>query len=106
MGAYEIAVFTRREALLDMNEAYYWHANEELSWGKELLEELQKAVLLTCTFPRAWPNKFRTYRELLLPRFPYILIYEHLEEKGVLVIYSLFPGRRDPAGKFRRWNSL
>jgi hypothetical protein len=93
--AYKIEV--RPLATIEIIEAYDWYEMQREGLGHEFLLELE---IFYTTLQRN-PDTYSYYYELIrhgtLDRFPYTVVYETFE--NVIVIYSVFMYRQNPAKK-------
>jgi len=86
------------QAISDIRRGYEWHFDEEPSWGEDFLEEVEKAQEYITQLPRAYPNKYKDYREYHLERYPYVVIYNI--KRNEITVFSVFHTSRDPGEKY------
>ena len=85
------------QAESELAEAVSWYDAAEPGFGTEFIIELQQAIDLLLNNPFAGkiarlPAKI-AYREWLLYRFPYRIIYS-VERDGILIVAVVYQGRR------------
>ncbi len=85
------------QAESELAEAVGWYDAAVVGLGTELVIELQGAIDLLLGNPFAGkvarlPAKV-AYREWILSRFPYRIIYS-VEEDGILIVAVVYQGRR------------
>jgi hypothetical protein len=51
--------------------------------------------------PEGYPEKRSPYREILLEKFPYLIIYELDKKRHIIYILHVFHTRRNPKLKYR-----
>jgi len=82
------------EAKVDLRQArdYYRDIYRELAL--RLLEEYNVAVHYIRGFPNAGSPLFESYRHVVLPHFPYMVVYQVVDE--IIYILAVTHLRRDP----------
>lgn len=85
-------------AYQDLWEAVLRYEREKTGLGEAFLEAFDNCCHHILNFPKAFPQKYKTYRQALMKRFPYVIIYEF--EDPEIVIYSVFFTDRNPAEKY------
>ncbi len=56
------------------------------------VEHTQKTIL---TFPKSYPILIHQYRKAVIKGFPYVLVYEILEDLGIVLVVAVFYTRRN-----------
>lgn len=87
-------VIIRPEAKLDLREAKTWYRNISRELRDDFVRRVDDAIALAKETPLAFPIVHRTFRRVLLHRFPYALFY-HAGEDRVVVVGVLHQAR-DP----------
>jgi toxin ParE1/3/4 len=96
-------------ALGDLEGIYYWIAPDSPKAAKAVVERIFASTELLASFPyMGRAGREEGTREWVVPRLPYIVVYEVHEERGEVVVIAVFHGaqdwatrlkeRRDPAG--------
>jgi plasmid stabilization system protein ParE len=80
-------------------DAAVWYEEKSKGLGNEFLNEIQKVIDTIEKHPKRYHNTKDYYREALVKRFPYIIIYYFTPE--ILIIVSIFHASRDPKKKYR-----
>ena len=83
----------------ETTDAAVWYEERSKGLGNEFLNEVQKVVDVIEKHPKRYRNTKDYYREALVKRFPYIIIYYFTP--GILIIVSVFHASRDPKKKYR-----
>jgi len=65
-------------AARELVEAVDFYDQARQGLGDEFLQEIERAIAFLDRYPEAAPKVGREVRRLVLPRFPYSLIYRHL----------------------------
>jgi plasmid stabilization system protein ParE len=83
------------EAEADLDEAYRWYERQRPGLGREFIEYVEAVFDRISERPELHAVVYRTVRQTLVRRFPYVVCYV-FEEKRVDVL-AVFHGQRDPA---------
>ncbi|MFD2035923.1 type II toxin-antitoxin system RelE/ParE family toxin [Belliella marina] len=78
-------------------EAYVYYEKEQADLGEFFLTQLDKSFERIKSNPLHFPKKRDPFREALVSKFPYIVIFE-IEEENI-IIYSVFNTWKDPRKK-------
>jgi plasmid stabilization system protein ParE len=62
---------------------------------------IYKALTLIAANPKAYPQKRSPYRESVIDKFPFIIIYELVEEDAIYILH-IFHTSRNPKFKYRK----
>lgn len=68
-------VIIRRLAKRDIRDARDWYRRISSDLGEDFVERVDEAIALATEHPLAFPLVFRSFRRILLHRFPYALFY-------------------------------
>ena len=85
-----------RLARRELGEAVAHYDGARAGLGQELLDEVEHVLRLLQRFPELGPGVRGPLRRLLLPRFPYYLIYRSLEA-GRLRVLAVAHQAREPS---------
>lgn len=92
---YELEI--KEEASVEILEIYIYYENKKLGLGDRFEEDLEIHLHRVQKYPEHYQIKRSPYREALLEFFPYLIIYEFLENK--VIVYSVFNTSRNPKKK-------
>ena len=84
----------------DTEDAYNWYEDQQTGLGGLFLEELAAFYKKIELNPEIFGNATKRYKQAILNRFPYVVIYEIT--KTELHIYAVFHTSRNPAKKFKK----
>jgi toxin ParE1/3/4 len=84
----------------DIDVAYNWYEDQKEGLGDEFLKELVEYYKKLESHPTAFHKIKKTYRQVALKRFPYVIVFEIL--KTEVVIYAVFHTSRSPKNKLRK----
>jgi plasmid stabilization system protein ParE len=87
-------VIIRRKAKQDLREAKEWYREISRELANAFIERIDEALALVRERPLAFQTVHRTFRRVLLHRFPYALFY-HVDEERIVVVAVLHQAR-DP----------
>ncbi len=89
---YRLVILPEAEA--DLDEAYRWYENQRCGLGGEFIVYVEAVFERICETPELHAVVYRTLRQTLVKRFPYVVCYV-LDEDRVDVV-AVFHGHRDP----------
>ncbi len=87
------------EAKSDIERAYLWYEEQALGLGMEFLRCVETAFTAIQRNPMTYRVIHRTYRQTLVRRFPFAVIFDVEEKEKRCVVYSVFHCSQDP----ERW---
>ena len=87
-------VSVRRLAKQDIREARGWYRKISPVLADDFLRAVDDAIKLASERPLAFQRVHRTFRRVLLHRFPYALFYD-VQEQAIIVVAVLHQAR-DP----------
>ena len=83
------------EARREAHEAREWYESKAKGLGLEFARAVDAICSSIKRFPEAYPVVTRQYRQAVLRRFPYSIIYEIMDSE--IIVLRCFHHRRDPA---------
>ncbi len=84
----------RPEARQEAKDGRDWYANQADGLGLEFTRAIDAVIAGIQRFPESFPVVAKNYRQAVLRRFPYSIIYEIT--KSEIVVLRCFHHRRDP----------
>jgi plasmid stabilization system protein ParE len=81
-------------ALAEAEAAFAWYSERSENAAGRFLDELDRAIARISHQPRVYPAFEAGTRRILLPHFPYLVVFREAEE-GIQVI-AVAHGRRRP----------
>jgi toxin ParE1/3/4 len=87
-------VIIRPEAKLDLREAKTWYRNISFELRDDFVGRVDDAIALAKERPLAFQIVHRTFRRILLHRFPYALFYHSSDDR--IVVVGVLHQARDP----------
>jgi toxin ParE1/3/4 len=87
-------VIVRPRAKRDIREARRWYRKISHDLGEDFLKSVDDAIALAQRYPLAFHRVHRTFRRVLLQRFPYALFYEFGDDR--IIVAAVLHQARDP----------
>lgn len=87
---YELLI--EENAVLEIEEIYYWYENKSPGLGERFKEDLDKRMEIVNTHPLTFSYITFSHRRAPLKKFPYFIIYR-LFEKKVIILSVIYGGR-------------
>lgn len=87
----------KEEANLEIITAYLYYEKLQEGLGERFLNHLDKYMDWIQTNPKHFPLKKSPYRDAWIKKYPYVLIYEIIENK--VILYSVFNTWQNPKKK-------
>jgi mRNA-degrading endonuclease RelE of RelBE toxin-antitoxin system len=88
-------------AIKEMDESAYWYEKCVDGLGEDFINIVYKSFGVIALNPLAYPKK-KSYREFLVKKFPYLIIYEISEKKRVINVLHVFHSSRNPKFKYKK----
>lgn len=83
---------------IEIIDGFNWYENKQSGLGGNFVEEVERTIKYIEKYPNHYQIKYRNkYREAVLRKFPYVIIYEIIE--NTIVIFSVFPSKDSPSKK-------
>jgi hypothetical protein len=89
----------KEEAQLEIIETFIYYEGKKEGLGESFLDHLDSYFKWIKHYPFHFSEKRKPYREAVINRFPYLIIYEVLENE--VIVYSVFNAWQDPLKKNR-----
>ena len=84
----------KERAVEMMQESYAWYEQAQQGLGAQFLESLDEAYDKIAAHPEYFSLIEKQYRQIKLSIFPYVIVYEIMEDK--VVVFALFHTSRNP----------
>jgi plasmid stabilization system protein ParE len=85
------------DANAEIVQAYAYYEEKREGLGEEFIKNLDTYFERIIANPKHFPEKRKPYREAVVKRFPYLIVYEITEKK--IIIYSVFNTWQNPSKK-------
>lgn len=86
-----------KKALLDIEDSLECYSEINDTLPKRFYDNVLKNVLLLTKNPYLFQIKFDSFRELPLKKFPYVIVYEIIDNK--VIIIAVFHTSKNPDKK-------
>jgi addiction module RelE/StbE family toxin len=95
-------------AISDLENIHHWIAQENPKAARAVVDRIVASVELLASFPHMGrPGRDEGTREWVVPRLPYIVIYEVSEKHDDVIVIAVFHGAQDwPERVKERRNSI
>ena len=93
------AQFSKR-ALREIEDAWLWYESKSIGLGDRFLKEVFLTVALVEKHPQRFRSTIDNFREALLKKFPYLIIY--YADADDLIINAVFHCKREPFKKYKK----
>lgn len=87
-------------AINEANDALKYYEEQQIGLSKKFEANLYKALFYIQTNPLHFRIEKKKFRQLLIPRFPYVIIYRVVRNK--IYIQSIFHTSRNPVRKYKK----
>jgi plasmid stabilization system protein ParE len=91
-----------QKAREEFKDAVEWYEEKEDGLGTDLEKEILDKVEMITKYPLRYPVKRGDYRQTLIKRFPYLIVYRYNKMKHQITIISFFHTSRNPKNKYRQ----
>ncbi|QEK51961.1 type II toxin-antitoxin system RelE/ParE family toxin [Pedobacter aquae] len=92
-------VLLTKKSRKEFLDAFCWYQEQKLGLGDDFKTEIYKHLNLISENPKHYPKKIRELRELVVKKFPFIIIYSIDETSRIIYIASIFHFKRNPKNK-------
>jgi plasmid stabilization system protein ParE len=89
------------EAKKEIDDSFHWYEERLEGLGERFIEFIDKAFQLIAQTPERFPVKSGAFREFVVNKFPYVIIYEFLEARKTIIVLHVFHTKRNPKRKYR-----
>ena len=97
MSIYKIEITILAEE--EYSSAYNYYEDQQYGLGEKLEKEIEYVLDKLKVNPFLFQRKYKHYREAILKRFPYYIVYEIID--NTVIIHSFFHAHRNPKRKLK-----
>lgn len=90
------------KALNELDESFLWYEERLEGLGDRFIGFIEKAFFLIENTPERFPLKTKSFREFVVEKFPYVIVYEYIKEEQMIIILHVFHTKRNPKRKHKR----
>lgn len=95
------STFLSHRAEKELINSFNWYEDEQKDLGTRLIDEVFIQIRKIEQNPELYAQKFKSYRETVLPKFPFVIIYRVNKSQNIIRIVSVFHTSRNPRSKYR-----
>jgi len=88
----------------DISHAVEWYESQQKGLGERFIDDWESAVAYILSNPFTFAKKTKSFRQALLKNFPYLIIYEIVD--NLIVIYAVVNGKQHPKKRYNKKNSI
>jgi plasmid stabilization system protein ParE len=96
-----VSVIFSSKAQKQITDAWLWYEERQAGLGDRLIAEVAKKTKIVEQAPERYPIRYKSYREVPISIFPYILIYTFNKRKNLVYILSIFHTSINPKKKYK-----
>ena len=90
----------RQTATEMAKDDFDWYEEQKFGLGNSFLDELRSCYEKIKTAPVSYTKIKKNFRHILLKKFPYIIVYEIIDDD--VVVHAVFHTSRNPKKKFKK----
>jgi len=94
----ELIIKIKEQANNEVSNAYTYYESKQIGLGEYFLSDFSNTINAIKLSPNGFV-KFHQYRQVRFSVFPFVIVYEVLENE--LVVYAVFETHQDPKKKLR-----
>ena len=90
------------KAIEELTESFLWYEERSEGLGIRFIASVNKRLNEIAEQPDKFAKKKGNFREVTTDVFPYIIIYEILLKKGIVLVSYIFHTKRNPTLIYKR----
>jgi plasmid stabilization system protein ParE len=94
---YKVVVTEKAE--VEYENAYWFYEERQAGQGKRFQHEVGQLLKIIKEYPLLFHRKHKQFREALMIRFPYFIVYEIILK--TVVVHSFFHTSKNPKKKYK-----
>jgi len=91
-----LTVILSSVAEMELQESYEWYEYKQAGLGERFLGQIEASINAIVLNPELYPIKIRSFRQYVVSKFPYIIVYELISEQRLIHILHIFHTDRNP----------
>ena len=95
-------VVFRNRANIDFIDAYTWYEKQQEGLGERFFNAIVNKSELISSDPHLFKTSYNKYHEVLLDKFPYLIIYTINDRQKIVRIMAIFHTSRNPHNKYKK----
>jgi mRNA-degrading endonuclease RelE of RelBE toxin-antitoxin system len=97
----EIKVLFSSNAAKEIRESHLWYEERSSGLGNLFVDIVDKTIQFLLMNPEGYPEKSPPYREIVLDKFPFVIIYEFDNQMQTIYVLHVFHTKRNPKSKYK-----
>lgn len=89
------------EAQKEYEADVLWYSRKSYLVAINFIEDFENTVKHICENPKRWRNEYKSFHELGLKKYPYVIIYTIEESQNMVLITAVFHTSRNPEKKIK-----
>jgi plasmid stabilization system protein ParE len=89
------------KAIKELDESFLWYEERLDGLGDRFIGFIEKAFHLIELTPERFPLRTKSFREFVVGKFPYVIVYEYIKEEQKIIILHVFHTKRNPKRKYK-----
>jgi plasmid stabilization system protein ParE len=86
----------------EFEKSVLWYEGNSVGLGRRFADAIDQAIKAISLNPEAYIKIKSEYRQFVVDKFPFVIIYEIFERKSTINILHIFHTSRNPKLKFRK----
>lgn len=74
----------------EIQDSYNWYEEQKPGLGERFLLVIERSIASISKHPEFYPAKIGAYRQYVVSKFPYVLIYEFLPKQNLIYVLHIF----------------
>jgi hypothetical protein len=91
------------EAEIEFGESYSWYNEQSDGLGEKFRNAINAVISNIYEHPQHYSKKRFNFREAVVAIFPFVVVYEIIENRNLIHIASIFHTSRNPKLKYRKF---
>ena len=96
----KFSIILSSRAQKEVTKAWEWYEDKKEGLGDRFIKSLISRLQLIEQYPDRYPTRFKSYKEAIVPVFPFLIIYRINRRKSFVRIVSIFHTSLNPKKKF------
>ena len=96
----KFSIILSSRAQKEVDKAWEWYEDKQEGLGDRFIKNLISRLQLIKTYPERYPTRYKSYKEAIVPVFPFLIIYRINRRKYLVRIVSIFHTSLNPKKKF------
>lgn len=92
----------RQEASVEYVDAFDWYEEQQEELGEKFKRAINAKLNLICNNPYHYKSSYKNFREAVVGKFPFLIVYTVDEGQKLVTIIAIFHTSRNPKKKLRK----